>query len=291
MTSLADKAILSGAHNRPPMLEKDMYDSWKSIMEFYMLNRQHGRMILESIENVFQKGDDPIDAINHMMSFFTVVVTSRVGILAYPGIAETQSTQYVVTNNAAYQADDLDTYDSNCDEINFAKIALMANLSHYGFDNLAEYMNESQYATVQNLSFPAQQNDLMLSVIKQLKTQVVNCTKINQDNKNVNELLTAELERYKDQVRILKEGNNVDKASDTCAQSLEIDNLKHKKGTKSYPDIHTHYGHGDQIKNTKNEMITYGREWRGEEHKSKHKTTPKDEELKHTKEHLYFLLA
>nr|GFA31310.1 hypothetical protein [Tanacetum cinerariifolium] len=51
MTTLADKAILSGADNRPPMLEKDMYDSWKIIMELYMLNRQHGRMILESIEN------------------------------------------------------------------------------------------------------------------------------------------------------------------------------------------------------------------------------------------------
>nr|GEW38882.1 hypothetical protein [Tanacetum cinerariifolium] len=50
MTSLADKAILSGADNRPPMLEKDMYDSWKSRMELYMLNRQHGKMILESVE-------------------------------------------------------------------------------------------------------------------------------------------------------------------------------------------------------------------------------------------------
>ncbi|GJX72767.1 hypothetical protein Tco_0309938 [Tanacetum coccineum] len=39
------------ADNRPPMLEKDMYDSWKSIMELYMMNRQHGRMILESVEN------------------------------------------------------------------------------------------------------------------------------------------------------------------------------------------------------------------------------------------------
>nr|GEV03932.1 copia protein [Tanacetum cinerariifolium] len=36
MTTLADKAILSGADNRPPMLEKDI---------------QHGRMILESVEN------------------------------------------------------------------------------------------------------------------------------------------------------------------------------------------------------------------------------------------------
>nr|GEY41098.1 hypothetical protein [Tanacetum cinerariifolium] len=51
MTSLADKAILSGADDRLPMLEKDMYDSWKSRMELYMLNRQHGQMILESVEN------------------------------------------------------------------------------------------------------------------------------------------------------------------------------------------------------------------------------------------------
>nr|GFA15049.1 hypothetical protein [Tanacetum cinerariifolium] len=30
---------LFGADNRPPMLEKDMYDSWKSRMEIYMMNR------------------------------------------------------------------------------------------------------------------------------------------------------------------------------------------------------------------------------------------------------------
>nr|GEV18031.1 26S proteasome non-ATPase regulatory subunit 4 homolog [Tanacetum cinerariifolium] len=192
--------------------------------------------------------------------------------LADPGIGETQSTQYVVTNNAFYQADDLDAYDSNCDDINSTKIALMTKMSHYGSDNLVEvhnqdnmtnnviyqdvqptstseqsnvlnrsetkiisdsniisysqYMNESQYITVQNSSSLSQQDDLILSVIEQIKTQVVNCTKINQDNKNVNEFLTIELERYKNQVRILKEQNNVDKASESWAQSLEIDNLK-----------------------------------------------------------------
>nr|GEV12331.1 hypothetical protein [Tanacetum cinerariifolium] len=93
--------------------------------------------------------------------------------------------KYAVTNNGAYQADDLDAYDSNCDELNSAKIALMANLSHYGSYNLAE------------------------------------------DNKNVNEILTAELERYKNQERILKEQNNVDKASVSYEQSLEIEKLKH----------------------------------------------------------------
>nr|GFD50625.1 hypothetical protein [Tanacetum cinerariifolium] len=56
-------------------------------------------------------------------------------------------------------ADDLDAYDSDCDEINSAKITLMANLSHYESDNLAE-----------DSSSPAQQDDLILSVIEQLKT-------------------------------------------------------------------------------------------------------------------------
>ncbi|GJT14387.1 hypothetical protein Tco_0861429 [Tanacetum coccineum] len=50
MTTLADKSLLSGGDNKPPMLEKHLYDSWKSIMELYMMNRPHGRMILASVE-------------------------------------------------------------------------------------------------------------------------------------------------------------------------------------------------------------------------------------------------
>ncbi|GKC45246.1 hypothetical protein Tco_1062968, partial [Tanacetum coccineum] len=36
---------------------------------------------------------------------------------------------------------DLDSYDSDCDELNTAKVALMANLSHYGSDALSEVHN------------------------------------------------------------------------------------------------------------------------------------------------------
>ncbi|GJT72569.1 hypothetical protein Tco_1031855 [Tanacetum coccineum] len=49
--TLAEYITLSGADNRLPMLDKDLYDSWKSRMEIYMKNREHGRMILESVEN------------------------------------------------------------------------------------------------------------------------------------------------------------------------------------------------------------------------------------------------
>nr|GEW21112.1 hypothetical protein [Tanacetum cinerariifolium] len=152
---------------------------------------------------VFKHGDDPINAINHMMSFLTSVITSRypttnnqlrnssnprqqatindgrvtlqpvqctkpkrkrddswfkykvllvqaqanaqilhekeLAFLADPGILEGQATQTVITHNAAYQADDLDVYDSDCNELNTAKVALMANLSHYGSETLAEF--------------------------------------------------------------------------------------------------------------------------------------------------------
>nr|GFC75360.1 hypothetical protein [Tanacetum cinerariifolium] len=48
-----------------------------------------------------------------------------------------------VTTNAAYQADDLDAYDSDFDELNSAKVALTENLSQYGSDNLAEVNNHN----------------------------------------------------------------------------------------------------------------------------------------------------
>ncbi|GJU31258.1 retrovirus-related pol polyprotein from transposon TNT 1-94 [Tanacetum coccineum] len=201
----------------------------------------------------------------------------ELAFLADPGILEGQATQTVITHNAAYQADDLDAYDSDCDELNTAKVALMANLSHYGSDALSEvhnhdnvnndmtnqvvqampsseqsnvvnhseteitsdsniipysqYLIESQQVAVQNSNSSAQQDDLILSVIEQLKTQVVHCTKTNLENKSVNDTLTAELERYKEQVKVLKEGQNVDlksqdNVSDSCAQSVEIDHLK-----------------------------------------------------------------
>nr|GFB37866.1 hypothetical protein [Tanacetum cinerariifolium] len=244
--------------------------------EFHAINQQPDFSQLDSglIVSVFQKGDDPIDGINHMMSFLTSVVTSRypptnnqlrnssnprqqatinnrrVTVQPVQGrhtsLAAGTSRTYtsgasgnnsgkqrtnVITHNVAYQAVDLDAYDSDCDEINTTKVALMANLSHYGSYDLAEYVSESQQSAVQNSNYPTQQDALILSVIEQLKTQVVNYKKINLDNKSVNNTLTAKLERYKDHVRILKEGHNFDLKSkdialNSCAQSVEIDNLK-----------------------------------------------------------------
>ncbi|GKC73320.1 hypothetical protein Tco_1119203, partial [Tanacetum coccineum] len=51
MTILAEFMIIAGADNRPPMLEKSIYDSWNSRMELYIENGENGRMILNSVQN------------------------------------------------------------------------------------------------------------------------------------------------------------------------------------------------------------------------------------------------
>nr|GEV33822.1 integrase, catalytic region, zinc finger, CCHC-type, peptidase aspartic, catalytic [Tanacetum cinerariifolium] len=301
------------ADNRPPMLEKDMYNSWKSRMELYMTNKQHGRMILEFVENgpliwptINENGvtrprkyskltpveaiqaDCDVKATNIILQglpteIYALVSNHKVakelweriqflmqgssltkqeiecklydefnkfaykkGKTLYPGIAECQATQTIITHNAAYQANDLDAYDSNCDEINTAKVALMANLSHYDLVALAEVHNPDNMdhnvinqvcdrnTTSSCLEFKlicTQQDALILSMIKQQKTYIINCTKINLDNKSVNYTLTAELERYKEHVKVLKEGPNVelkirDNVSYSCKQSVKIDRLK-----------------------------------------------------------------
>ncbi|GKB69564.1 retrovirus-related pol polyprotein from transposon TNT 1-94 [Tanacetum coccineum] len=65
----------------------------------------------------------------------------ELAFLADLGIPEGQASQTVITHNAAYQADDLDAYDSDCDELNTTKVALMANLFYNGSNALAEIGN------------------------------------------------------------------------------------------------------------------------------------------------------
>nr|GFD25253.1 hypothetical protein [Tanacetum cinerariifolium] len=67
--------------------------------------------------------------------------------------------------NAAYQADDLDAYDSDCDKINSAKIALMENLSHYGSDNLAEEIDSLKHTLSEYLK-EKESFDKKISILK-----------------------------------------------------------------------------------------------------------------------------
>ncbi|GJT74941.1 hypothetical protein Tco_1041666 [Tanacetum coccineum] len=160
--------MISCADNPTTNVETRPYDSLKSRMELYLQNRESGRMILESVEHGpliwptieengvirTKKYDEPVAKDLWEKSSTTnarkkallvkaqgngkVLNEKELEFLVDPGIAEGPVTQSVITHNATYQADDLDVYDSDCDEISTAKAVLMANLSSFGSDVLSE---------------------------------------------------------------------------------------------------------------------------------------------------------
>ncbi|GKD39536.1 hypothetical protein Tco_1259743, partial [Tanacetum coccineum] len=82
-----------------------------------------------------------------------------------PGILASQ-TQTIITYNAAFQTEDLDTYDSDCDDLSTAQVVLMANISNYGSDIILEVPNSETYQNdIDNQSVHALQDFEQLSVM------------------------------------------------------------------------------------------------------------------------------
>ncbi|GJT10929.1 hypothetical protein Tco_0857971 [Tanacetum coccineum] len=58
----------------------------------------------------------------------TILDEGQLAFLADPGISEALIAQQIIPHNSAFQIDDLDAYDSDCDDLSSAKAVLMANL-------------------------------------------------------------------------------------------------------------------------------------------------------------------
>ncbi|GKA26040.1 hypothetical protein Tco_0712149 [Tanacetum coccineum] len=278
--TLVEYMILFGAENHPPMLDKDLYDSWKSRMELYMQNRDHGRMILESVEHgpliwptieengvtrtkkyvelsateKIQDDDDLIGCLNKAMAFLTVVAS-----LQFPSTNNQLRTSSNLRNQAtiqdgrvmllvlgeAMQVDrqgllnativktkDIDTYDSDCDDLSNAQAALMANISNYGSNVISE-------ATVQDTNLQAQQDSMILSVIEKMPKQMINHVnnweKANKEH--INESVTAELKRYKERVKTFEQRLYIDLSSREKMIDSQMDEMiKEKLALKEQVD-------------------------------------------------------
>ncbi|GKF04595.1 retrovirus-related pol polyprotein from transposon TNT 1-94 [Tanacetum coccineum] len=134
---------------------------------------------------VFSPGDDPIACLNKAIAFLTAVgrqwqnysgttyksnATSLRGnttsgqarvVRCYncqgKGHMARQCTQpkrprnvawykeKAMSHNVAFQTKDLDTYDSNCDDLSTTQAVLMANISNYGSDVISEVPNSETY--------------------------------------------------------------------------------------------------------------------------------------------------
>nr|GEX26953.1 hypothetical protein [Tanacetum cinerariifolium] len=164
--------IIADADNRPPMLEKSLYYSWKTCMEFHMENKENGRIILDLVQNdqlvwptVIQEdgttrkntyaelsateklqADCDCKATNIVLQGLPPDVTriqtnldeEQLAFLPDPGILDGQAAQTTTANTADFQTEDHDAYDSDCDDVSNAKVVLMANLSNNGSDVILE---------------------------------------------------------------------------------------------------------------------------------------------------------
>nr|GEU80236.1 hypothetical protein [Tanacetum cinerariifolium] len=131
--TLADKAILLGADNRPPIITLQPLQ-WRQISSASGTSRTYTRGASGSnfgkqrtiiCYNCKEEG--------HMCKQCTKPKRKQDDSWFNDKVLLT-----IITHNVAYQADDLDAYDSDCDELDTAKVALMENLSHYVSDALAE---------------------------------------------------------------------------------------------------------------------------------------------------------
>ncbi|GJV42310.1 hypothetical protein Tco_1420750 [Tanacetum coccineum] len=132
----------------------------------------------------------------------------QLAFLADPGVAYGQDTQTIIIHNAASYTDDLDAYDSNCDDISSTKVILMANLSSYDSEVLSKITQHDTYQNDDMINQSVQETQYFKQshidyMSEKMSNHVTNWDKVNQETKTVKESLTVELERYEERVKLL----------------------------------------------------------------------------------------
>ncbi|GJT51784.1 retrovirus-related pol polyprotein from transposon TNT 1-94 [Tanacetum coccineum] len=141
-------------------------------------------------------------------------------------LAEAQEAgQILDEEQLAFLADpgteDLDTYDSDCDDISNAKAVLMANISNYGSDVISEVPHSETYLNdMENQSVHAMQDFE--------QTPVVDVTN-NEITSDSNIIPNLELERYKEQVKTFEQRLNIDLSSREKMIDSQMDDMIKEK--------------------------------------------------------------
>nr|GFA49718.1 hypothetical protein [Tanacetum cinerariifolium] len=139
----------------------------------------------------------------------------QLAFLADLGVLDGLVVQTIILNNVAFETEDLDTYDSDCDDVSNSKAVLIANISNYGSGVISE----------------VQQDSMILSVIGQMLKQMINHVnnweKANKEQNN--ESVTAKLERHKEQVKTYEQLLNIDLSSREKMIDSQMDDMIKEK--------------------------------------------------------------
>ncbi|GKD53278.1 hypothetical protein Tco_1286665 [Tanacetum coccineum] len=178
---------------------------------------QDGRVIVQQVRG---------DKVKVILEAGQILDEEQLAFLAYPGVPDGQAVQTIIPNNAGFQTEDLDTYDSDYDDISNNEKHSDSNITLYSY-----YLQETQQANVQDTNLQAQQDLMILSVIEQMSKQMINhVNNWEKANKEQNsESVTAELERYKEQVKTFEQRLNIDLSSREKIIDSQMDDMIKEK--------------------------------------------------------------
>nr|GEZ18236.1 ribonuclease H-like domain-containing protein [Tanacetum cinerariifolium] len=134
--TLAEYMILSGADNRPPMLDKDLV----TVQQVQGIQGQSYSSTGYKSNATSSEGKNASGQ-SKVVKCYNYQDEEQLAFLTDPGVLDGQAVQTIIPNNVAFQTEDLSTYDSDCDDVSNAKAVLMANISNYGFDVISELGN------------------------------------------------------------------------------------------------------------------------------------------------------
>ncbi|GJQ94271.1 hypothetical protein Tco_0005410 [Tanacetum coccineum] len=96
-----------------------------------------------------------------------------------PGIPDGKATQTTIPNTTAFQNEDLDAYDSDCDDVSNANAVLMDNLSNYGSYVILEVPHFKTYHTdMDNQSVHATQGFKQTPVVDFIDNEITSDSNI-----------------------------------------------------------------------------------------------------------------
>ncbi|GJR70183.1 retrovirus-related pol polyprotein from transposon TNT 1-94 [Tanacetum coccineum] len=145
--------------------------------------------------------------------------------LADLGVVEGPVTQTDITHNAAYQADDLDAYDSNYDDFSTAKVVLMANLSSYSLDVLSEVPHsENTHNDMLNQSVQEMPYSEQTHLFADFEKEINYLKQTLSEQSKEKELLTKTFNVFKNESKE-KEAKNIDKEIALEKKVKELDNI------------------------------------------------------------------
>ncbi|GJU15617.1 retrovirus-related pol polyprotein from transposon TNT 1-94 [Tanacetum coccineum] len=156
--------------------------------------------------------------------------------LADLGIPEGQATQTVITHNAAYQADDLDAYDSDCDELNTAKVCSSWRISLimeiFQRDNFVSNQSAPSFDQLFELNELKAQSQEKDTVIKKLKERIKSLSgKMNEDKikKDLEEIETINIELDHKVSKLIAENEHFEQTYKQLYDSIKPARIRSKE--------------------------------------------------------------